>query len=96
MSHLLSVLVPFATSPSPSPSGIAPPDDTVSPGWLGFAFLAFLAIAVFVIWKSMNTQLKRVTFDEDAVNEARPSSGGDTDSEIAHTDDATADPAPSA
>ena len=74
MSILLSVLVPLATSPSPSPSPspstsvVPPPDDMVSPGWLGFLSLLFLSVAVFVIWKSMNTQLKRVTFDEDAVN----------------------------
>ena len=38
----------------------------VTPGVLGFAALVFLAIAVFVIWKSMNKQLKRIDFDEDA------------------------------
>jgi len=40
----------------------------LGPGFLGFLSLVFLAVAVFVIWKSLNKQLKRVTFDEDAVN----------------------------
>jgi hypothetical protein len=68
--HVLSLLVPLATSPSPSPSPDVPNADLVSPGWLGFVFLLFLAFGVFVIWKSMNTQLTRVTFDEDVVNSA--------------------------
>jgi hypothetical protein len=68
--HLLTVLV-LATSPSPSPSGsgaAVPPDDTVSPGLLGFLSFLFLGIAVFLIARGLNKQLKRVTFDEDAVN----------------------------
>lgn len=70
MPHVLSLLVPLATSPSPSPSPAVPNADLVSPGWLGFVFLLFLAFGVFAIWKSMNTQLTRVTFDEDVVNSA--------------------------
>jgi hypothetical protein len=68
--HLLTVLV-LATSPSPSPSGsgaVVPPDDTVSPGLLGFLSFLFLGIAVFLIARGLNKQLKRVSFDEDAVN----------------------------
>jgi hypothetical protein len=49
----------------------------VSPGWLGFVFLMFLAVAVFVIWKSLNTQLKKVRFDEDAVNGGASEAGSD-------------------
>ena len=70
MPHLLTVLV-LATSPSPSPSGsgaAVPPDDTVSPGLLGFLSFLFLGIAVFLIARGLTKQLKRVTFDEDAVN----------------------------
>jgi len=71
-------LVVLATSPSPSPSlSQSTPtsplpgenDPTwLGPGLLGFLSLVFLAVAVFVIFISMNKQLKRVTFDEDVVN----------------------------
>ena len=71
-------LVVLAASPSPSPSlSQSTPtsplpgenDPTwLGPGLLGFLSLVFLAVAVFVIYKSMNKQLKRVTFDEDVVN----------------------------
>jgi hypothetical protein len=70
--HLLTVLVLAASaSPSPSPSGsgaVVPPDDTVSPGLLGFLSFLFLGIAVLLIGRGLTKQLKRVTFDEDAVN----------------------------
>ncbi len=70
MPHLLTVLV-LAASPSPSPSGsgaAVPPDDSVSPGLLGFLSFLFLGIAVLLIARGLTKQLKRVTFDEDAVN----------------------------
>ena len=79
-------LVVLATSPSPSPSlSQSTPtsplpgenDPTwLGPGLLGFLSLVFLAVGVFVIYKSMNKQLKRVTFDEDVVN-------GTNDDEVA-------------
>jgi hypothetical protein len=72
------VVLPLAGSPSPSPSlsyssptSPLPGENDSSwlgPGLLGFLSLVFLAVAVFVIWKSLNKQLKRVTFDEDTVN----------------------------
>ena len=59
MNPLLLLVV---KSPSPAPG--TPDPDTVNAGWLGFAGLLFLSIAVFFLWKSMNKQLTRVTFDE--------------------------------
>ena len=41
-----------------------PDPDIVNAGWWGFLGLLFLSIAVFFLWKSMNKQLTRVTFDE--------------------------------
>ena len=67
-----ALLVASTATPTPTPTPTPPPtpvliDPTrVTPGVLGFAALVFLAIAVFVIWKSMNKQLKRIDFDEDA------------------------------
>ena len=106
MPHLLTVLV-LATSPSPSPSGsgaAVPPDDTVSPGLLGFLSFLFLGIAVFLIARGLTKQLKRVTFDEDAVNADRaatsaaaPTSAGAHDEAGPNPRDSSgAEPAPDA
>jgi hypothetical protein len=85
--HLLTVLV-LATSPSPSPSGsgaAVPPDDAVSPGLLGFLSFLFLGIAVFLIARGLTKQLKRVTFDEDAVNsDDAPDTAPSSPSPVAH------------
>ena len=66
----VSAALLVAATPTPTPTRPPTPvliDPTrVTPGVLGFSALVFLAIAVFVIWKSMNKQLKRIDFDEDA------------------------------
>ncbi|MEI8056830.1 MAG: hypothetical protein WCI29_05450 [Actinomycetes bacterium] len=65
--HGLARATSASASPSPSPSAGTPPDAAlVTPGILGFISLAFLGIAVVVIWRSMNKQLKRIDFDESA------------------------------
>jgi len=58
--------VALGVSPSPSPAVVEPDADRVSPGLYGFLAVVFLGVAIFVIWKSMNKQIKRVDFDEDA------------------------------
>jgi hypothetical protein len=62
--NLLTALLLTTRSKSPSPAPRTPDPDTVNAGWLGFIALLFLSIAVFFLWKSMNNQLTRVTFDE--------------------------------
>ena len=79
MSFRSLVVLPLATSPSPTPSlSQSTPtsplpgesDSTwLGPGLLGFLSLLFLAIAVFFIYRGLDKQLKRVTFDESAVND---------------------------
>ena len=66
-------LLAASVAPSPSPSSTAPAidPDRVSPGILGLLAVVFLAIAVFVIWKSLNKQLKRVDFDESTTENPR-------------------------
>ena len=86
MSLVSSVVLHLADSASPSPSlSQSTPtsplpgenDSTwLGPGLLGFLSLVFLAVAVFVIYKSLNKQLKRVTFDEAAVNAETPGASG--------------------
>ena len=82
MSFHAHIVLPLADSPSPSPSlsqstptSPMPGENDATwlgPGLLGFLSLVFLAVAVFLIWKSLTKQLTRVTFDEDAVNGTEP------------------------
>jgi hypothetical protein len=44
----------------------------VSPGLLGFVFWVFLGAAVFLLARGLTKQLKRVDFDERAVNGEPP------------------------
>ena len=75
MSFPSYAVLPLAGSPSPTPtlsqstptSPMPGENDSswIGPGLLGFLSVVFLAVAVFVIWKSLNKQLTRVTFEED-------------------------------
>jgi hypothetical protein len=62
------LIVATAPSPSPSPSGAEIDPERVTPGLLGLAALVFLAVATYLLWRNMNKQLKRVGFDEVAVD----------------------------
>jgi hypothetical protein len=44
-------------------AAVAPPDDQVQPGWLGFFVVLALGIVTYLLWRSMNTHLRRVNFD---------------------------------
>ena len=63
----------LAASLVPTPSSTEPAidPDRVSPGVLGFLAVVFLAVAMFVIWKSMDKQLRRVDFDENDTENPR-------------------------
>ncbi len=55
-------------TPTPSPtdlSNLTDADLGAMPGVLSFVAFVLLAIAVYVIFRSMNKQLKRVDFPED-------------------------------
>ena len=93
MSLVSSVVLHLADSASPSPSlSQSTPtsplpgenDSTwLGPGLLGFLSLLFLAVAVFVIYKSLTKQLTKVTFDEDVVNADAPGASGVADASVA-------------
>lgn len=51
----------------------------VKPGWLGLLVVLAIAVAVVVLWRSMNRQLKKVDFDEAAADGDGP--GAETDHE---------------
>ncbi|MDI2128835.1 hypothetical protein [Yinghuangia seranimata] len=53
---------------------LAVEDDRVSPGLLGFCVVAVLAVATWLLLKSMNKQMKRVNFEERPETPAAPSS----------------------
>ena len=67
-----------------------PPDDQVQPGWLGFFVVLALGIVTYLLWRNMNTHLKRVNFERrpaegagdqrtsaDANSEDGPADGGE-------------------
>ena len=85
----LTVLVADAT-PSPSPTSNEPDASLVSPGWLGFAFLVFLAVTVFLLWKSMNRQFKKIDFDE-AATERPARHHADTEPHVPGSTDAASE-----
>ncbi len=63
----------LAASAVPSPSSTEPAidPDRVSPGVLGFLAVVFLALAMVVIWKSLNKQITSIDFDENDTENPR-------------------------
>ena len=53
----------------------APPEDKVQPGWLGFFVVLGLGIVTFLLWRSMNKQLKRVNFEASPTDSADDEAG---------------------
>jgi hypothetical protein len=47
----------------------APPDNEVQPGWLGFFVVLALGIVTYLLWRNMNTHLKRVNFESPSADE---------------------------
>ena len=80
--HVSTALTP---QPSPSPTQQKVPPDQVSAGLLGFIVFAFLAGAAFLLWRSMNTQMKRVPDSFDVVDNR------DSDPDLAKGTDAVND-----
>ncbi len=59
------------------------PED-VKPGWIALVLVITLAVATFLLWRSMNTQLRKIQMPprgaappDDAHGSDRPSSDGD-------------------
>ena len=46
--------------------------DNVSPGGIGFVLFLLLGIGTFLLWRSMNKQLKRIDFDDDPGSDGAP------------------------
>ena len=44
----------------------APPADKVKPGLLGFLVVLALGVVTYLLWRSMNRQLRKVDFEEGA------------------------------
>ncbi|MGH3356773.1 MAG: hypothetical protein ACRDOJ_12825 [Nocardioidaceae bacterium] len=52
--------------------------EKVKPGWLGLTVVLILCVVTFLLWRSMNHQLKKVHFEE--------STGEDTEDERNQTE----------
>jgi hypothetical protein len=46
------------------PDGNIVTRDSVSPGGIGFFLFLLLGVGTFLLWRSMNKQLKRIDFDD--------------------------------
>ena len=71
----LGVRLASAVSPSPSP-GATPryeDDAVVRPGFLGFAVFLALVVATYFLFRSMQRQFKKVSFDEAATDRSTES-----------------------
>ena len=42
----------------------APPAEKVKPGLLGFLVIAALGVVTYLLWRSMNRQLRKVDFED--------------------------------
>ncbi len=80
---MLPVIVALATTPSPA---VTPDESIVTPGPLGFAAIAFIAVAVFLLVWDMLRRIRRGRYREevnaelDAEERAR-AAAADTDGE---------------
>lgn len=50
-------------------------EESTSPGAVGFFLFLALGVGTFLLWRSMNKQLKRVDFDESAIDESAIDAG---------------------
>ena len=64
MGLFASAFVVLASSP--------PPDKDVKAGWVAFGLFIALAVAVFLLWMSFRKQLKKIDFEEEPDEPARP------------------------
>lgn len=63
---------------------VAPSD--VKAGWIALVVIAGLCLATFLLWRSMNHQLRKVRFDSSDEDETRESGDAPTDSHDGPTD----------
>jgi hypothetical protein len=68
-----------ALSAAPGLLGLvaAPDPSQVKPGWLALVIVLLMGLATFLLWRSMNHQLKKVDFDDGS----RAPSPGDAEPE---------------
>jgi hypothetical protein len=60
---------------------VAARDNQVSPGVLGFLVVAALGVATWLLIRSMSRQMRKIDFDEDAVDRERPASAAEAPAE---------------
>ena len=65
--NLVALVGVVFADPTPAPTSVTNIDpERVQPGLLGLLSFFFLVSIVVIIWFSMNKQLRRIDFDEDA------------------------------
>lgn len=53
-------------------------EDLVKPGWIALLLVLALAVATFLLWRSMNTQIRRIQVPKDARPDRRSAYDGAT------------------
>ncbi|MFE6995471.1 hypothetical protein ACFVAE_05900 [Microbacterium sp. NPDC057659] len=78
-------MLPFADTPMPTPTSTVNPE-LVTPGFVGFAIVAVLVVAVILLIWDMNRRIRRVRYREEVREEldaeeaaAREAEQGDKD-----------------
>lgn len=78
-------MLPFADTPMPTPTSTVNPD-LVTPGFVGFAIVVVLVVAVILLIWDMNRRIRRVRYREEVREEldaeeaaAREAEPGDKD-----------------
>ncbi|MDR2998815.1 MAG: hypothetical protein LBU78_11950 [Microbacterium sp.] len=61
-------MLPFADTPMPTPTSTVNPD-LVTPGFVGFAIVVVLVVAVILLIWDMNRRIRRVRYREEVREE---------------------------
>lgn len=61
-------MLPFADTPMPTPTSTVNPE-LVTPGFIGFAIVAVLVVAVILLIWDMNRRIRRVRYREEVREE---------------------------
>ena len=72
----MNALLVAGTLLAQGPRAPLEPED-VKPGWVALVIVLLMAVATYLLWRSMNRQLKKVNFDDGVRREGDNRNGED-------------------